>query len=96
MPALVRAKAPPTTPPRESVFAVVVIVRAAVSVTAPVVCVRLAVPVKVRLAPKVIGFVNVCAVAASREPLLTVRVPVPKPAALPKLNVPAVSVVPPE
>ena len=95
-PALVRANAPPTTPPKESVFAVVVIVRAAVKVIAPVVCVRLAVPVKSRLAPSESAFVTVRAEAASSEPPVTDNVLVPRAAALPIRKVPALRMVVPE
>ena len=73
-----------------------VIVRAAVSVTAPVVCVRLAVPVKVRLPAKLMGLVIVNAEAASSEPPVVDNVLVPRAAALLRRKAPALKVVVPE
>ena len=78
-----------------------VMVRLAPRVTAPVVWVRLAVPVKVRSAPSVTALVIVAATEASRVPPLMVNMPAEPPlppkakVATPATSVPAVSVVPP-
>ena len=63
---------------------------------APVVCVRLAVPVKLRLPAKLMALVIVRAEAASSEPPVTDKVLVPSAAALPIRKVPALKVVVPE
>ena len=68
---------------------------APLSAMAPVVWVRLAVPRKVRSAPRVTALVKVVATEASRLPPLTVSVPVPNAAFAPVISVPAERVVPP-
>ena len=79
-PALVSERPlPPMTPPRASVLAETVIVRSAPSAIAPVVCVRLAVPTKVKSAESVSALLMLNAPAASRLPPSRVTVvPLPK------------------
>ena len=96
-PALVSEKPlPPMTPPSASVLADTVIVRFAPSVIAPVVCVRFAVPTKVKSDDSVRTLLMLTALAASRLPPLTVSVvPLPKAFVEPAESVPAVTVVAP-
>ena len=92
---------PPMTPPRESLLPPTVIVRAAPSVMAPVVCVRFAVPVKVKSVPSVIALVIVALTEASTVPPLIVKVPAVPPlppracVAAARTSGPWVRVVPP-
>ena len=92
-PALVSPKPdPPMTPPSDNVLAATVSVRLAPSVIAPVVCVRLAEPVKVRSAPNVTALVTVAATEASKTPPFRTRAPAPVPNAFvaePATRVPA-------
>ena len=94
-PALVKAKpAPAMAPPSVSVFAETVIVRFAPSVIAPLVCVRFAVPTKVKSEDSARTLLMLTALAASRLPPSTVTVvPLPKAFADPAESVPAESVV---
>ena len=99
-PVLVRpTPVPPMTPPSVRVLPPTAIVRSAPKAMAPELCVRLAVPVKLRSAPRTIGLEIAAAMAASRLPPLMVNVP----AAAPKapvaefaMSVPPLRVVPPE
>ena len=96
-PALVRANAPETAPPRVRLFAPTVTVRAAGRATGPTMVSAL-VPRKLRSVPSVSALATeMPAAEASRETPAAARLIAPVEAArlLPRASVPALTVVPP-
>ena len=95
-PAFVKLKEPPIIPPNVNVLAEQVIVLLAVRVIAPVLCVKVNEPVKVKSPPIDIAFVIALIAVTSIVPPEIVKIPVPKQASAPNFKVPAVRVVAPD
>ena len=93
-PVFVNPNEPPIIPPSVNVLAEQVIVLLAVSVIAPVLCVKVFDPVKVKSLPIDIAFVIDLAAVTSSVPPEIVKVPVPKAVLCPRFKLPADKVVP--